>query len=153
TTTTTTTTTTTLAPPVVQEIGAFLQGRPDLSEAAALLDRVGLVEELEGAGRPFTIFVPTNDAIETLRNSASSPDFDDDDVVRALFEAHLVDGESLDVDAIAGRGSITVVNGGAQPVDASGTPVRVGGVSLTQIDNAVDGGIVHVVGGVLPVQP
>ncbi len=153
TTTTTTTTSTTLAPPVVPEIGAFLQGRPDLSEAAALLDRVGLVEELEASGQPFTIFVPTNDAIQTLRNSGSAPDFGDDDVVRALFGAHLVEGESLNGDAIAGRRSITVANGGPQPVDASGTPVRVGGVSLTQIDNAVDGGIVHVVGGVLPVQP
>ena len=153
-TTTTSSTTTTAQPaPADPVIGEFLRGRSDLTEAAALLDRVGLLAELEASGEPFTIFVPTNEAIQAAKDGANPPDFNDDAVVRALFEAHIVRGEALDGATIADRTSIEVSNGGPQPVDASVTPVRVGGVPVTQVDNAVDGGVVHVLSGVMPIQP
>lgn len=154
---TTTTTTTTTVPPAEPEIGEFLQDRPELSEAFELLERVGLLEELEALDEPFTIFLPTNDALEDVQDGADPPDFDDDDTVRALFEAHLVVGEALDSAAIADRESIEVVNGDPQPVDASADPIEIGGIPVSDVDdavdNAVDGGIVHVLDGVLPIQP
>ncbi len=119
----------------------------------ALLDRVGLLSELESDDEPFTIFVPTNDAIEALRNSADAPDFDNDEVVRELFEAHIVRGEALDAAAMAAAGEVVVSNGGPQPVDASTDPITVGGVEVTVTDSAVDGGIVHVLDGVFSFQP
>ena len=140
-------------PPTSPTLTTFLDDQPDLSEAAALLDRVGLLSELESDDEPFTIFVPTNDAIEALRNSADAPDFDNDEVVRELFEAHIVRGEALDAAAMAAAGEVVVSNGGPQPVDASTDPITVGGVEVTVTDSAVDGGIVHVLDGVFSFQP
>lgn len=151
--TTTTTTTTTVAPPSAPEIGGFLRGQSDLTEAAALLERVGLLGELESAGNPFTIFVPTNDAIDALRNSAGAPDLNDDAAVRALFEAHLQRGGRLDSTALRNSARVGVANGGPQTVDGSANPFTVGGVDVIRVDNSVADGVVHVLDGVLSIQP
>ena len=153
TTTTSTTTSTTEVPPASPALSAYLAGQSDLTEAAALLDRVGLLSELEADDQPFTIFVPTNDAIQALRDSADAPDFNDDEVVRELFEAHIVRGAALDAAAIAAADEVAVSNGGPQPVDASTNPITVGGVDVTRTDGAVDGGIVHVIDGIFSFQP
>lgn len=150
-TSTTTTTPTTEPPPAAPAVGDFLGGRSDLSEATALLDRVGMLDELESSDTPFTLFVPTNDAIEAARASADPPDFDDDAAVRALFEAHLHIGEQIDDPSTVAE--IDVENGGPQPIDADANPITIGGVRIIGLDNQVDGGVVHIVDRVLPVQP
>ena len=94
--------------------------------------------------------MPDNDAIETVKDSGSSPDFDDDATVRDLFEAHLVMGAALTAQEVLDSTSITVVNGGPQPVDASASPATVGGAPLASVDNTVgSSSLVHIVSAVL----
>jgi hypothetical protein len=69
---TATTSTTTLAP-VSPPLGGFLRADPDLTEAAAPLERFGLLGELEVSTDRFTLFVPDNDAVMVLKDSGSSP--------------------------------------------------------------------------------
>ncbi len=149
--TTTTTSTTVAPPPASPALTAFLSGQPELADAAALLDRVGLLSELESSGEPFTLFVPTNNAIEALEDGDNPPDLSDDDVVRELFGAHIQRGAQLDDPSTVTE--VAVSNGGPQPVDSSANPITVGGVDVISIGNQVDGGVVHVLGGVLTVQP
>lgn len=149
-TTTTTTTTTTLPPePPAPALGDVLRRDPELSQALALLTRVGLLDELENATQPFTLFVPTNDAIDELRDRADAPDLDDDDVVTSILQVHLSTGQSFTSDQIATITEIPVEIGRPQPVDGEATPPTIGGVDIIGLDLEAEGGVVHVLDGVI----
>ena len=144
-TTTTTTTTTTVAPPANPALGDFLGGRGDLSEALALLEQSGVLAEIEALDQPFTLFVPNNAAIDTLRNDPDAPDLSDDAVVAQFLRAHLSVGRALTTDDLSGMGQIDVESGGPQPLDVAARPPTVGGAVISDPNKLVDGGIVHVI--------
>jgi|GEM_PF-4496240 len=126
-----------------------LSERSDLSDAVALLDRVGLLDELAASSEPFTLFVPDNDAIQALRDASGDIDLDDDTQVRELLLGHVVTGEALTAAEIVGRDSLVVASGAPRVVDAATTPVRIGTGTLTETDIVVDGGVVHLLGTVI----
>ena len=95
--------------------------------------------------------MPTNDAITILLGGDDPPDLSDDDVVRDLFGAHLQNGALLDDPASVTE--VVVANGGPQPIDSSVNPITIGGVRIINVNNPVDGVVVHLVDRVLPIQP
>jgi uncharacterized surface protein with fasciclin (FAS1) repeats len=145
-TTTTTTTTTTVPPQAAPSLRDVLRSNTNASESFALLDRVGLIDELDRSTEPFTLFVPDNGAITALRNAPGDIDFNDDADVRDLFLVHLHVDDALTAQQLAGRTEIAVSLGEPQTIDGAETPLTIGGAQVKQADIRVDGGIVHVVG-------
>ena len=150
-TTTTTTTTTPTTAPSGPSLAEYLGSQGDLSETFGLLQRVGLLDELQQDGaQPFTLFAPDDDAIRALRDSGF--DLSDDQAVRDLLLAHLAP-EALTSQQLLSMQEVAVEDGGPQPIDASANPPTIGGAPLVRTDAQVDGGVVHVLGATLTPQP
>lgn len=152
TTTTTTTMPTTVPPPSAPTLTESLRSQPNLSESLQLLDRVGLLTELERSEDPFTLFAPDNAAIQALRDGENPPDLSDDAVVRDLLLAHVSFGDALTGQQVLGSARIDVANGGPQLIDADASPPTIGGAPLIALDIEVDGGVVHLIGAALTPQ-
>ena len=124
----------------------------ELTEIKNLLEQVGLLAEVEASDQPYTLFAPNNAAINTLRDDPNGPDLTDDEVVKALLQAHLSTGESLTLNDLANLKEVSVDNGGPQQIDAEATPLTVGDAGIIFKDNVVVGGIVQVINAVLELQ-
>jgi uncharacterized surface protein with fasciclin (FAS1) repeats len=131
-----------------------------LVEALVQAD-AGLVETLNGEG-PFTVFAPTNEAfanlLETLGDDFSSLSDFDTEAEKALlvkvltyhvvagtaaFSTDLSDGQSIETFQTENVG-ISLVDGGVQIVDATGTNANV-----TTADVKASNGVVHIIDKVL----
>ena len=123
-----------------------------MTETKALLEQVGLLAEIEALGQPYTFFAPDNAAIDDLRSDPDGPDLGDDAVVESLMRAQLSVGDAFTLSELAGLTEIDVEFGGPQPLDAGATPPTVGDAEITDPDNVVEGGIVHVIDTVLEPQ-
>jgi uncharacterized surface protein with fasciclin (FAS1) repeats len=139
-------------PPSEPSFGETLEAL-GLTETEALLDRVGLLAELEALDQPYTFFAPDNAAIDDLRNDPGGPDLDDDAIVDDLMRAQLSVGAALSLSDLAGMADVTVEFGGPQPVDAAAIPPTIGVAEIIDPDQEFDGGILHVIDAVLEPQP
>jgi transforming growth factor-beta-induced protein len=126
---------------------------PDLSELRALVELAGLEDAFDDPDATFTLFAPSNPAIENARNGVGAPDFDDPEVVEGILLTHLHADEALSSDQLFLLDEVDVQNGGPQPIDPDADPPTVGGAGLVVPDVTGANGVLHVVDTVLTTQP
>lgn len=139
--TTTTTTTTTAAPKTT--VISVIAGRTDLSTFANLIDRAGLREQLAAQNGAFTVLAPNNDAIEALLATPNPPDLNDPAAARDFVLAHVKTGEILSQSDLAAQPAITLDVGPERAIDATVSPITVGGAQLIEAEAPADLGVVH----------
>ena len=118
---------------------------PDLSILVDIVVRLNLVTLLD-AGKPFTVFAPTNAAFLDLLNqvgAASLDDIDDATLIAILLD-HIVVGEYDQKDLNASRRAM-----GQLKLRFSGRRQRVNGQRIVIPDVEAANGTVHVIDGVL----
>ncbi len=129
------------------------QGRDLASVAtrAGLTTLLQLVEaaELSLPDEPVTIFAPTNDAFAALPaeqvEALLKPEARD--TLRAILAYHVAAG-TLSSSEVLGRRSIETLNGQSVSIGAAGA-ATIGEAGLVAADVPFDGGLVHVIDGVL----
>ena len=115
---------------------------PDLSRLDELVTQAGLVETLSGE-EPFTIFAPSNQAIETLESAPGGAELlADPERLRNLLLGHVVPGE-LDIATILAGSDLTTASGSILVVDAEAETV--GGADVVVTDVTAANGVLHVI--------
>jgi uncharacterized surface protein with fasciclin (FAS1) repeats len=157
----TTTTTTAVAPPATDPpatdppatdpptqpatVVEVIEANPDLSLFADAIEVAGLSEQLSGSG-PFTIVAPNNTAIEQLLVGATPPDLTDPATAKDFVLAYVLTGEELTSEDLAALTSITFDVGPEQVIDATVSPITIGGAEVVAADAMADTGVVHTLG-------
>lgn len=127
---------------VVEAIGAV----DELSQVSDFLGAAGLSEELSGEG-PFTVFAPTNAAIEDL-DAAALAELSEVDQLADVLRFHVVEG-SLAAADLADGDVLTTLQGEELTVVIDDGEVTIAGVAVTETDIVAANGVVHVLDGVL----
>lgn len=96
----------------------------------------------------YTFFAPSDDAFLDMTADESADLLANPDEVVSILRNHVV-GEPMNAAEIAGRDSVESEAGNQLAVVADGETVMVGGVTVTQTDLQVGGGVVHVVDGLI----
>jgi uncharacterized surface protein with fasciclin (FAS1) repeats len=99
---------------------------PELSTLVEAVTQAGLVDTLNGEG-PFTIFAPVNSAFAAIPAADLQAVLADKDQLTSILTLHVVPGEQLDSEALAGVDSVPTANGAEISVEASGDTVTVNG--------------------------
>ncbi len=137
----TTTTTTTVAPKTT--VISIIEGRTDLSTFSNLINRAGLREQLAAQTGTFTVVAPNNAAIEALLATAGAPDLNDPTAARDFVLAHVKTGMVLKGSDIAAMQAITFDFGPERVVDATVSPITIGGAKVIDTGVPADLGVVH----------
>lgn len=134
-------------PPEVEPLGNIIEVATDAGGFTSLLgalDDAGLTSTLQGTG-PFTVFAPTDAAFTALGDISGV----DGAVVTNILLTHVVSGK-LDSAAVAAAASVDTLANTSAAVDASGTPVTVGGAALSEtVDVEASNGIIHAMDAVI----
>ncbi len=137
--------------PGLQDAVQLAQSNDDLSTLVTALTEANLVGTLQGPG-PFTIFAPTDAAFDAFiaansQYSTIQDLLDDETVLTAVLQYHVVNGESFAADL--NNGNITSLQGEPISVNVDNGVVLNGNASVTGADNDVSNGVVHVINQVL----
>ncbi len=118
---------------------------PELSAASQLIAQAGLEETLRGPG-PFTVFVPSNEAIN---NAPAGMQARLKDAVSAknVLSFHVVQGTLLAADVK--NSSVKSIQGAPLALSRAGSFVTVEDAVVTRTDIIATNGVVHVVDRVL----
>jgi transforming growth factor-beta-induced protein len=124
----------------------------DFETLVAAVEAAGLVETLSGPG-PFTVFAPTDEAfaaaLEELGLTAEEL-LADTETLTAILTYHVVSGELLAADVVAGGSTeVETVNGAMLPVTVDGDSVMVGEANVVATDVMASNGVIHVIDAVL----
>lgn len=131
--------------PEVTTVVSVLAEMPEFSTFSAALESTGLNTVLEGAG-PFTLFAPTNDALDILDLDLASLT---PDQMADLLQYHIIAGEMTGNAAENTSWSNTLLQERIH-LDYIGGNVVIDGLStLTDVDIVADNGLIHVLDGVL----
>lgn len=121
----------------------------NFSTLVSALQAAGLVDTLKGEG-PFTVFAPTNAAFENLPEGTledlMKPENKED--LQSILKNHVVQGRRM-AKNVAGRSSLSSLNGGSLRIRAKGDNVQIGDATIRQTDLEAKNGIVHVIDRVL----
>ncbi len=118
---------------------------PLLSTLVTAVVEADLVDTLNSDG-PFTIFAPTNDAFAAIPEDVLAAVLADKDLLTSVLTYHVVGGESLGADDLAGT-TLATVETGEIALGADGTTVNDANVICSNIP--VANGTVHVIDQVL----
>ena len=113
----------------------------------AAVEQAGLAPALSGTDQ-LTVFAPTDAAFAALPAPVADAVLGDDKLLTAVLTYHVVAGR-LESGAVAGRTSLTTLNGQELAVTASGGGVQVDGVPVVQADIRASNGVIHVIEDVL----
>lgn len=119
---------------------------PLLSTLVTAVGEAGLVDTLNGDG-PFTIFAPTNDAFAAIPQETLDMVLADTDLLTTILTYHVIGGESLDADGLAGASTAATVEGGELSFGPDGTTVNDVDVLCSDVPTA--NATVHIIGEVL----
>lgn len=121
----------------------------NFSTLVSALQAAGLVDTLKGEG-PFTVFAPTNEAFENLPESTLEDLMKPQNMERLqnILKNHVVQGRRMAED-VAGRSSLSSMNGESFRIRTNGEQVRIGDATIRQTDLEAENGIVHVIDRVL----
>ncbi|WP_343486448.1 fasciclin domain-containing protein [Allomuricauda sp. d1] len=141
-------------------IPELIQETEELSLLLEAVEKAGLTEDLSADG-PFTVFAPSNEAIQELFDLLGEgfANFDDFDnaieilILQDLLKYHIVASNTLSTDLAAGNVP-TLLDGESLEIIASGDEFTIGDATdedanLTSIDNEAANGVVHIVDKVL----
>ena len=112
-----------------------------------------VLDTLETPG-PWTVFAPTNEAIDTFlaENGLTAEQLLQSPGLGDVLKKHVVAGKVLGADALnavsAGPITLTTLNGDVDARMVDGT-LYVGGAAVVQVDIMADNGVVHVIDRVI----
>ncbi len=131
--------------PEATTVVSVLADMPQFSTFSAALESTGLNPVLEGTG-PFTLFAPTNDALDTLDLdlAALTPD-----QMADLLQYHIIAGEMTGNAAENTSWSNTLLQERIHLQYIDGNVVIDGLSTITDVDIVSDNGLIHVLDGVL----
>lgn len=123
---------------------------PNLSTLAQAVEAAGLVETLNSEG-PFTIFAPANCAFEAIPEEDLNALLEDTDALTNVLTYHVVQGDALTAEDLAGMDSVTTVQGDDVAIAPEGDTLSLndGQATVIQPDVEVSNGVVHIIDGVL----
>jgi transforming growth factor-beta-induced protein len=130
-----------LIPP---DIIAALELAGDFDQTLAAVDRVDLTDELRGPG-PFTVFAPTDEAIDDLPDDTIE-NLSDEQLTNVLLY-HVVDERMLTSDLTAGQ--VETMLGEDVAIDPSDDEVRVQGARIVGSEILATNGVIHAIDQVL----
>jgi len=90
--------------------GTAASNNPALSTLVTAVVEAGLVDTLNSDG-PFTIFAPANPAFEAIDPATLEAVLADKDLLTSILTLHVIAGEELSSEDLAGMDSATTVNG------------------------------------------
>jgi transforming growth factor-beta-induced protein len=122
-------------------------GTSDLSAINDFIAQANLVETLSGKG-PFTVFAPTNSGIEKNLAVLSNAGIDDNEVITAFLNYHIVPGIYPASSLIDGL-SLTTVMGDILVFNLMGETATVNGNKISSTDVLANNGMIHSIDGVL----
>jgi len=125
--------------------GTAASNNPVLSTLVTAVVEADLVDTLNSDG-PFTIFAPTNDAFAAIPEDILAAVLADKDLLTSVLTYHVIGGESLSADDLAGM-TLTTVEGGDVELAADGQGVNDATVICSNVP--VANGTVHIVDSVL----
>ena len=118
-------------------------GNADFSLLAAAVVQAGLAETLSGEG-PFTVFAPTDAAIQALLDTLGVELADiDNDELGDILTYHVLGAEVRAADV--SFGAVTTVNGALALIAADGDGITYAGANITATDIIADNGVIHVI--------
>ena len=118
-----------------------------LSSFAAAIGAAGLDDDLSGSG-PYTVFAPTNAAIDAIPQNVFDSLVADEDLLAALIGYHVVVGSALSSAALVEAGDVVTLGGTVEVTSVGGVPA-LDGEPVSCGDIAVANGVIHVIGHVL----
>ncbi|MGB0113534.1 MAG: fasciclin domain-containing protein [Ilumatobacteraceae bacterium] len=123
---------------------------PALSILVSAVAEAGLVDTLNSDG-PFTIFAPANPAFEAIDPATLDAVLADQDLLTSILTLHVVAGEKLSSEDLAGMDSVTTVNGAdiTFEVEDDGSLMVNGQATVGCADVATANATVHIIDAVL----
>lgn len=149
--------TTTTAAPTTTAAAAVtlwdvLNGNGETATLAALGGSLGLQEFLSNTDGEFTLFAPSDAAVNALDPAVLAGLTSDPEGAAALLNYHVVPGRVTAADVVAAADS-SIVSSTGLPInvtlDADGNPVLNGASVVTTADLDADNGVLHVIDNVL----
>jgi len=128
---------------VNKNIVDVIEENSDLSATNDLIADANLGDTLSSGG-PFTVFAPSNGAIE----NAGDLGLEDTDTLTSLLNYHVVPGIYPE-SAISDGASLTTATGSDVILNLIGGTPTVNGVRIVSTDTLANNGIVHIIDGVL----
>ena len=125
--------------------GTAASNNPALSTLVTAVVEADLVDTLNSDG-PFTIFAPANPAFEAIPEDILGAVLADKDLLTSVLTYHVIAGESLSADDLAGN-TYTTVEGGEITLAANGEGVNDASVICSNVP--VANGTVHIIDSVL----
>ena len=115
----------------------------------AAVQAAELVETLKGDG-PFTVFAPSDEAFAKLPEGTVADLIkpENRDKLTSILTYHVIAGEVLAKDALAGGGGVTV-NGQKVDCELNGGQIMLDGAKLVAADIECDNGIIHIIDSVI----
>jgi uncharacterized surface protein with fasciclin (FAS1) repeats len=130
-------------------------GEPDLSLLEEAINLTNLLDQFafdNPEGRDYTIFAPTDDAVEAFLQSQGASNLTqlDPEVLSDVLKYHIVRDSLSSEDLIDTDDVITVQGSSLDITGDDAESLEVNGINLTSdIDNSLDNGFVHEIDGVL----
>nr|WP_083914095.1 fasciclin domain-containing protein [Ilumatobacter nonamiensis] len=123
---------------------------PALSTLVTAVTEAGLVDTLNSDG-PFTIFAPANPAFDAIPAEDLDAVLADTDLLTSILTLHVVAGEQLSSEDLAGLDSVPTVNGEEITIEAAddGTISVNGQATVGCADVQTANATVHIIDGVL----
>lgn len=120
----------------------------DFTTLLAAIEAAGLVETLEGPG-PFTVFAPTDEAFAALPAGLLDALLleENRDVLAQILTYHVVSGEVLAADVVAG--DVPSVEGSAITVTTDNGVVLNGSAEVILTDVKASNGVIHAINAVI----
>ena len=124
---------------------------PSLSQFKQLVIDAGFQAALEDPNATFTIFAPTNEAIEAARAELEAGTVPlDSEMITNLLLAHANDTQAIELADLLALPSIEVLFGGPQPITAD--PPTVGGANIYVQVPPASNGVLYLIDMVLTPQ-
>ena len=119
----------------------------DLSVLKELIELAGLQDALNDPDATFTVFAPSNEALEEA--FGENPEDMDQTLLQNLLLAHVHEGEAFPEAALLALNEVSVMFGGPQQVDKNASPPTVGGAPIVVESPPAENGILYVVSRVM----
>ena len=133
------------AGPSIEELSAALDD-PSVSTLFVALEAAGFTDIAEAES--FTFFAPNDGAFDQLDADLLAGLLEDPDQLQGILRDHLLDDVVMAADLPA-DGTVTSTGGLELQIDTSGETPTVNGIDIVRTDVTVDGGVIHVIDGLL----
>lgn len=131
-----------------ETVAGAIEARADFAKLSKLLKASGLSETL-AAGGPYTVFAPTDAALEAQPRGSMDAWLEPENkpkLVR-LLETHVVAGKIRIQDIPEGSTEVPTLSGATLTIVRKGERIYIGGARIAEADIAASNGIIHGIGG------